>query len=498
MISDICLVLEGTFPYVSGGVSSWVYDIIRQMKDLSFSILYIGPQRPDVKKMHYDMPANVVEFQEIYLFDYKSRVIPKKKHISHKKAKIIRDFFASVKSNDTSLFDEFIKEIIEDSDITIYDLAHSIESWDIITDLYREEARGLSFLDYFWTWRFIYLPFFSLLQQNIPRARLYHSVSTGYAGIMTALGKLQNKRPFLLTEHGIYTKERDIEISRADWIHSELTNSITVKDESEEFFKTWWTQFFSFFSTLSYDRADKIITLYEGNRQIQLSEGADIAKTMIVPNGIDINRFQNVVRKKTLQSPLKVGLIGRVVPIKDIKTFIRSCKIIHDNFDKEVEFYVIGPEDEEPYYYKECIELAQIQRLEDVLHFTGKVDGEEYYASLDVVVLTSISEAQPLVILEAHACGIPFVASNVGACMEMLYGSSPDDKLLGKSGIITNLCDPHDTASAIIKILSDENLYNEMSRVAKKRVTNKYLMDDMVTKYYKLYSQYLEEVTWQA
>ena len=50
-ISDVCLVLEGTYPYVSGGVSSWVHDLLGALGSRTFSLLHIGPEPVRVKRM---------------------------------------------------------------------------------------------------------------------------------------------------------------------------------------------------------------------------------------------------------------------------------------------------------------------------------------------------------------------------------------------------------------------------------------------------------------
>jgi hypothetical protein len=57
-----------------------------------------------------------------------------------------------------------------------------------------------SFIDFFWTWRFSHLPLFRLVDAVIPRAAVYHSISTGYAGLLAALAKLRTGSPLLITE----------------------------------------------------------------------------------------------------------------------------------------------------------------------------------------------------------------------------------------------------------------------------------------------------------
>ena len=66
--ADVALVLEGTFPYVSGGVSSWINQIIRAYPDIRFAIVFLGSRREDYKEFKYQLPDNVVHFEEHYLY----------------------------------------------------------------------------------------------------------------------------------------------------------------------------------------------------------------------------------------------------------------------------------------------------------------------------------------------------------------------------------------------------------------------------------------------
>jgi hypothetical protein len=68
-LSDVCLLLEGSYPYVPGGVSSWVDQIVRGMPDLSFSLFYLGNQKALKGTPHYKLPENVTSLSEVYLYD---------------------------------------------------------------------------------------------------------------------------------------------------------------------------------------------------------------------------------------------------------------------------------------------------------------------------------------------------------------------------------------------------------------------------------------------
>ena len=72
--ADIALLLEGTYPYVSGGVSSWVQQILHAYPQYKFAIVFLGSKREDYAEFRYKLPANVVHFQEHFLYDGLSKL----------------------------------------------------------------------------------------------------------------------------------------------------------------------------------------------------------------------------------------------------------------------------------------------------------------------------------------------------------------------------------------------------------------------------------------
>jgi len=222
-------------------------------------------------------------------------------------------------------------------------------------------------------------------------------------------------------------------------------------------------------------------------------------KVFVIPNGVDINRFSSLNPVDSgdewdAKGAFNVGFVGRVVPIKDVKTLLRAAKIVSLRLPN-VKFYVMGPTDENPEYYKECLELVEVLRLRDCVEFTGKINVMDYYPILHLLVLTSISEAQPLVILEAHCAGIPVVASDVGACRELLEGRTQQDKALGPSGIVTRVADPAGTADGIITILSNRDLRKGMSLAGRKRVERFYRESDLNREYLSVYKELMSRET---
>ena len=104
----------------------------------------------------------------------------------------------------------------------------------------------------------------------------------------------------------------------------------------------------------------------------------------------------------------------------------------------------MGPTDEDEEYARECFDLVDLMELPDVV-FTGRVNVTEYLGGLDFTILTSISEGQPLTILEGYAAKLPAIATDVGNCRGLLYGEDDD---FGESGILTHIMNVKEIAES--------------------------------------------------
>lgn len=488
MRSDVCLILEGSYPYVVGGVSTWTHHLIKTLPELTFSLVYVGVSKHQVQRMEYKLPENVNQFHEIYLLD---PVIVRGSggRFRRRAWKELNRFVDDLEAGDISRFDVIYKLLTEGRHaITPYDILYSKKFWNLLTRVYRKHFPSLSFLDFFWTCRFLMLPLFQLLYAPIPEAKVYHATCTGYAGLLAALGHKAYGSPALLTEHGIYTRERMIEISQATYIYNEVVVDYVPRAELGLLQNVWMSKF-EMLARIAYAECEQIVTLYEGNRQTQIRHGADPEKCIIVPNGIEVSRYAGLVDLRS-ESPAEPGFhvafVGRISPIKDVKTYIRAARIVIDQM-KDVTFYVLGTPDEDVEYYEDCRSLAELMDLGDKMRFMGNVDMGEYYSMLDLVVLTSVSEAQPFVVIEAMAVGVPTVSTNVGACSELLLGRDADDRRLGRAGLLTNVNSPEETAQAIIDLLRSPETRKKMSQVGRDRAFRHYQRQSVINRYRQIY-----------
>ncbi len=497
--ADICLILEGTYPFVTGGVSSWVHELILGMPDRTFSVVHISASRREEMKVRYELPPNVVAFVECFVHDAVVHTdrCPRWTPWSAKRLwRSIKAFHGSPMDLKSEPFQQMMRACSVPAlrVLNTRDLLLSGKSWRYLLSRYVSRRSSGSFIDYFWTWRAVHMPIFQILNTELPPAKLYHLVSTGYAGLAGVVAKARTGRPLVLSEHGIYVKERKIEINRADWIYSEPEKIVKVKTRPS-FLKEFWINNFLILGKLCYEHCDQIITLFQGNQEIQKEFGAPHERLKIIPNGVKTEIFgplRDVPRPD--DGVRRVGFIGRVVPIKDVKCFIKACKLCADKVPN-VEFLILGPTDEDPQYHAECVSLVEMLGMKDRITFYGPVDVRKYYPKLDVSVLTSISEGQPLIILEASCSGVPTVATDVGSCAELLLGRTDDDRELGPSGMITSIGRPDETGDALVQLLTDEPLRRSLVEAGFERIDRYYRQDKVIDDYGAIYDRWMGEAS---
>lgn len=483
---DVCFIAEGSYPYVAGGVSSWIHDIILAQPDLNFGVVALLPDRATPHELRYDIPSNVKEFKNIYLQEIKQgkSALPNGKELYEYLYNVLT---ALQKGEGDKPIDDIVSVFYPLQDALGSEfLLNSHDAWDVLIKMYQDWFAGSSFIDYFWSWRALVGGLFATMIDDYPKAQVYHSVSTGYAGLLGVRATLETSRPLILTEHGIYTNERRIELTMADWLHEKGTETLGLL-KTENALQKMWTNVFFEYAKACYAHSAEIITLYEGNQKFQIADGADPKRTSIIPNGVAFDAYAAI--KRNGQSSPAIALIGRVVPIKDVKTYIRAAGQLAKTHPNLVA-YIMGPYEEDMEYYEECKLLIESLSLQDIVKFTGRVRLVDYMDKLDVVVLTSVSEALPLVLLEAGSAAIPVVSTDVGACSEILYGQQTESPHLGVGGKIVPLASPKATALAIAELLDDDAKRAQAGKNLQNRVKTYYNKTKIDAQYRALYDKY--------
>lgn len=467
----ICIISEGCYPYTVGGVSGWLHSMIQTFPKQEFVLLSIIANRAQSGKFAYRLPENVTEVHEVYLedADWGSANKRHKSRLNKREYHALRSLLLDQDVEWSALFDYF-----RDNEVSINQLLMGEDFYHAVVDCYNLQYPDIVFSDFLWTMRSMYLPLFLALSTEIPKADVYHAVSTGYAGIVGSMGKHFYKSQFILSEHGIYTREREEELIKADWV--------------QRTYKNIWIRQFKKMSKVAYDTADVVTGLYEHACELQQELGCDKNKTIITPNGIDYKKFENLPTvKPENRGFINVGAILRVAPIKDVKTMIQAFAYAKKRCPR-LKLWIMGPYDEEPEYAAECFKMAEQLELSDI-EFTGRINVTDYLGWMDMTILTSISEGQPLTILESFAAYVPVIATDVGNCRGLLYGEDDD---LGKAGILTHIMNIEEIANAMVYMAENPEERRRMAKVGYRRLIRKYKIEDMKKTYEGIYRKSAE------
>lgn len=463
---NVILLLEGTYPYAQGGVSSWTQTLLRSLPEHAFHLVYIGARKMAGAQYKYVLPDNVQGVQEVYLHEPEKPAGRLRFWRQRQRDEVGQWFTTGAWPSRETLQTVRARRQTPSAEAILAEEW----AWEASLQVYRSLPEPPALSDFVWSWRAMWLPLLRLLRAPLPRGDVLHAQSTGYAGWLGALMARLTGLPLIVTEHGIYTREREEEIVRADWVPWLL--------------KGWWHDFFASLGRASYEVARFVTTLSGVNQQAQVRYGAPRSKLRLIPNGVDPQAFAPITAHQG--QPFVIGAIIRVVPIKDIKTLLRAMAIVRAKWP-ESKLFLIGPQDEDPEYYQECLALIAFLGIADAVVWTGPVNIMEYLPQLNCMVLTSISEGQPLVMLEAMAAGLPLVVTDVGACRELIEGGVGDT--LGRCGHVTKLMTPDETAQALLALAADPDRCAEMGCIGRARVQRYYHLSHVMHTYRTLYNE---------
>ena len=182
----VCIVVEGCYPYVTGGVSSWVHGLIQSFPKLEFVILAIISNHSMSGKFTYQIPENVTEVHELYLEDADwNRKGRKKLKLNKSEYQAFRSLVHNRRVEWESVF-----RLFQEKPVSLDKLLMGEDFLQIVREYYDLHYSQLVFSDFLWTVRSVYLPLLFTLKMELPKADLYHCVATGYAGVLGSMAKV--------------------------------------------------------------------------------------------------------------------------------------------------------------------------------------------------------------------------------------------------------------------------------------------------------------------
>lgn len=492
---DILIFAEGTYPFVRGGVSSWIFQIISNLSNYKFGVIFLGSFEGSYQEYLFPIPDNLIHLQVVYLFEKEEKTSPElpkeKKSEAFPPIKRMHDIFKESHGCPHGLSDPITdigKMLENETGFSYLQFLRSEQSWNFICEQYSRYSTNPSFLDYFWNIRNMHAPLWRMEKalHVMPKTKVLHTISTGYAGLLAAMAHQRFGYPLILSEHGLYSKERSIELLQTKMfpkIDRLIANSKVIDYQHQV-----WLSFFDSLARVCYHYANPIISLYDAARQQQQAAGALAKKTKVISNGVDVARFRAIKRPVDAPIPKIVCFIGRVVRIKDIKTLIRSVAIMTEK-DKEIKVWLRMIGNEDPDYFQECLDYIALLGQENNIEFIEIDNMETILSQIGLLILSSISEGMPLVLLESLAAGIPAITTAVGSCREIIEGREEEDPPLGTCGSIVSIANASMLAEEAIKFLNNPSVWRKASEVGIQRIEKYYDQTIMFKAYTKIYNK---------
>lgn len=418
-VVKILLTTEGTYPYARGGVSTWVHDLVTGMPEHDFLIgAVVG--NPHVS-LAYDLPSNTsvlpiplwgAERIDEYIHGarrarwsgggafrrgqeraFRDRLLPAY-------GEIVTHLLGEGHARGLGIALGDIAEYCE-----TYDLRSAFRDprcWHLLRDRLAQHGAfcELPMADTVDIARSLYR-YLIPLAVPLPHVDIAHSSGAALCALPALAAKFRTGAPFLLTEHGVYVRERVLQM---------------VRDDIPTLHKALLANFYRAVARCAYTYADAVLPVCEYNTAWEQELGVDRDRVHVIYNGVDPARFP--AREVTLARPT-VAFVGRIEPLKDVLSLITAMGILRDR-GQDCVLRIYGP-DADRAYAARCRAAVAARGLHNCIRFEGGTqDPAQAYQEADVVTLCSVSEGFPYTVVEAMMSGRPVVATAVGGVPEAL------------------------------------------------------------------------------
>lgn len=249
-------------------------------------------------------------------------------------------------------------------------------------------------------------------------------------------------------------------------------------------------------------KTDKIIAISE-LQKVELAERYRICsedKIAVIPLGFDLKKFQidNALKRTAFRKKygiddeeIAIGIVGRLVPIKNHKLFLDAIKDVSRKTDKKVRAFIIG-DGEEGENLKEYTSLIGLdylngdfkQGMKATVHFTSWIkDIDVVNAGMDIIALTSLNEGTPVSLIEAQASCKPIVATRVGGVGNVVEHN--ETALLSESNYLDGF------SENLLKLIESKGLRDSLGGKGWVRVNKKFHYNRLVSDMSELYNSLL-------
>ena len=269
------------------------------------------------------------------------------------------------------------------------------------------------------------------------------------------------------------------------------------------YFNSLKSNFFIRAERLLAQKSDAIIAISEQQKR-ELAHQFKIApeqKFHVVPLGFDLDRFQvnNAEKREKFRrefnldkETIAIGIIGRLVPVKNHYLFLKAIKYVFDHSHKKVKAFIIGDGETRADLENVAIETGMLFSTEaDAQHehplvFTSwRSDIDVINSGLDIICLTSYNEGTPVSLIEAQASDKPIVSTRVGGIADVVVEN--------KTALLADVQDTETYCNHLLKLVDDDDLRRTMGETSSRYVMERFSYQRLVNDMSQLYYQLLEK-----
>ncbi len=483
-VTDVLLTTEGTYPFATGGVSTWAQQLISGLSEVRFSVYAVVANTN--ASVRYPAPPNLESVIHVPLWGTEdtSEFSPQPGWVRRRSAQPGRrfalDFLPAYEELVISVAlggggpDRLVAALSALADYSErYSLKYALRdgrTWRLFRDTLAAHPlyRRLSTYEAVDLARSVYR-YLAPVDYPARVPQVVHASAAAFCAIPAVLLRRRHNVPYVLTEHGVYYRERLIALGRR------------LGDSP---YRVFLTNFYGAVVAMAYAEADVIAPVAHFNAAWESELGVDPAKIVPVPNGVDPDHFPLVRTAGSGDGPLTLVAVARLERLKDIHTLLRAFSIVRGRLP-DIRLRIYGPESD-PAYARSCYALAEQLELGERCTFEGSTsDVGGALSEGDIAVLSSISEGFPFAAVEALMAGRPMVATEVGGVAEVVRLPY---------GILVPPGRPLEMADAIMALASDRTALCRLGEQARKAMLDAYTLDVFLDRHRALYDEAVRRV----
>lgn len=304
----------------------------------------------------------------------------------------------------------------------------------------------------------------ALVDHRLAKTDIIHASSNGPSSLLALAQSWRHGTPILLTEHGVYLRERYLALHGAN-LSWPVRRAVTA--------------FLRRLCQVVHVHADMILPVNQFNARWERRLGAVPARIHTISNGVDPSKFTPVTTEPEVPT---ISFVGRIDPLKDLETLISAFALVRGRVPN-AQLRIFGPTPAENAAYKALlVELTHSLGIADAVRWEGPSKGSRPAIEAGhIVALSSVSEGLPFTLIESMMCGRATVSTDVGGVSECL-----DEQQT--TGLLVAARDHVAFAEACVTLLSDHRLRASMGAAARRRALSEFTLERCLTRYRQAYA----------